>query len=333
MDVSAHLADFHFLHPAWLLALLPLLGLAAYKLTRARRQGAWSAVVDADLLPLLALAQGGRMQSPWTLIAMVWTLAVLALAGPAWQREQSRAFKLPAAWVVVLDLSPTMTVTDLTPDRAARARYAINDVLAAARDARVGLVAYAGEPHTVTPLTSDIATVRLLTQPLSPALMPEHGDRMAPALDEAAQLLANAPGSHPQVIVLADGAGDVAEALASARRLRTSGITVNVVGVGTEAQSPVPGRQGDFERDAEGRLALAGLDTAALRDIARQGGGSYVTLAQLPSLTAALGAPEASPLEAGEDAATRLPHWRNEGAWLLPPLLLLAALLARRGWV
>jgi Ca-activated chloride channel family protein len=162
--------------------------------------------------------------------------------------------------------------------------------------------------------------------------MPESGNRLAPALEEAAGLLGRAPGSHPQVIVLADAPADVADALAAARRLRDQGITVNVVGVGTETGAPARGA-GGFVRDASGAVAITRMAGDALRDIARSGGGMFVPLAQLPALTAALQSRQHGPLDAGEEAGAHIGHWRNEGVWLLPPLLLIAALLARRGWV
>jgi Ca-activated chloride channel family protein len=332
MDLSP-LASFHFLHPAWLLALPPLLLLSARRALRRARDGSWSRIVDAQLLPLLRVSQARRGHSPWMLLGVIWTLAVLALAGPAWRHEQSSAFRVPAAWVVVLELSPSMNARDVAPDRVTRARYAVADILSAAQDARVGLVAYAGEPHTVAPLTSDVATVRLLLQPLSPGLMPEPGDALAPALEEADGLLRAAAGAHRQVIVLADGSGDVAESLRTARRLAERGITVNIVGVGTEAGAPSPGGRGEFARDSQGALKMTRMQSDALKRIAVAGGGLFVPLAQLPGLLHALQAHRAGPLEAGEATNEQVGHWRNEGVWMLPPLLLLSALLARRGWV
>jgi Ca-activated chloride channel family protein len=329
----SQLGTFHFLHPAWLLALPPLLLLTAWLTRQRARDGSWGRLIDPDLLALLRISEGGHRQSPGLLLGVIWTLAVLALAGPAWRYEQSPAFRVPAAWVVVLDLSPSMSATDTPPDRVTRARYAIADLLSAAHDARVGLVVYAGEPHTVTPLTSDIATVRVLLQPLSPALMPETGDSLAPALEQAQSLLRAVQGRDRQVIVLSDGSDDVSSSLTTARRLRDEGITVNVVGVGTEAGAPAPDGKGGFLRDQRGIPRLTRMQTDELKRIAAAGGGMFVPLSGLPAFSASLQARQSGPLDAGEATSERLGHWRNEGVWLLPPLLLLAALLARRGWV
>src|SRR6185437_10844429 len=169
------MSPFHFLHPYWLLALPPLVALAVWFARRRGRDGAWQRLLDGELLSLLRLSEAGAGRSPWLLIGLLWTLAVLALAGPTWQRQITPAYRAPAAWIVALELSPSMDAADLPPSRIARARYAIDDLLSMAHDARVGLVAFAGDAYTVAPLTSDVATVRNLAQPLAPSLMPESG--------------------------------------------------------------------------------------------------------------------------------------------------------------
>jgi hypothetical protein len=133
----------HLIRPLWLVA-LPVLWLLAWWLAR-RRAGAgdWSQVVDRELLVELQLdAAQAQRRSPWPWLALAWTLAVVALAGPSWQQTRTAAYHGKAAWVLVLDLSPSMAATDLAPNRYTRARYALDDLLAATRDARVGLVVF-----------------------------------------------------------------------------------------------------------------------------------------------------------------------------------------------
>ncbi|MGH8300513.1 MAG: VWA domain-containing protein [Steroidobacteraceae bacterium] len=328
------MSRFHFLHPYWLLALPPLIGLAAWLARRRGRDGGWPHLLDGELLTLLRLSEGGAGRSPWLLVGLVWALAVVALAGPTWQRQITPAYRAPASWIVALDVSPSMDAADVPPSRIARARYAIDDLLSAAKDARVGLVAFAGDAYTVAPLTSDVATVRNLAQPLAPSLMPESGNRLAPALEEAARLLQASPGKDRHVIVLTDGFSDPAKALVAAQQLHRNGISVDVIGVGTASGAPAPDGNGGFVRDAQGRVVLTRLDSDLLQRVARAGGGRFVALSALPSLVADLhrsGSREMSSSVAAPHV--RLASWLNDGVWLLPPLLLLAALIARRGWV
>ncbi len=326
--------NFHFLHPGWLAALPVLWAFAAWRILRQERDGGWARVIDPNLLPALRLFGGGG-SSPWWLIVAAWTMAVLALAGMTWERDQSVGYHAPSDWILVLDLSPSMAARDVPPDRATRARYVISDFLNAARDTRVALIVFAGEPHTVAPLTTDVETVRALLSPLAPGIMPEAGDELAPALEEAGRLIRTAPGTRPQVVILTDGIVDPAHALEAAQRLRSQGATVNVVGIGTQSGAPVPLQDGGFQQDPQGRSLLSQLPVDQLQRIAAAGGGRYVAAGEASVLIDELQQERSyrAPGENGESSAQRVQSWRNDGIWLLPVLLLSVALIARRGWL
>ena len=328
------MAPFHFLRPDWLLALPGLWALAWWLARRRRGSGDWERLIDPELLPELQLAAAGpATRAPWPWLTLAWSLAVLALAGPAWERDAATAWRAPASWVVVLDLSPSMAAADLSPNRVTRARYAIDDLLAAARDARVGLVAFADEAFSVAPLTEDVATVRALLPPLSPRIMPSPGDRLAPALEQAAMLIKQAGAKRGRVILLSDGFADPAAAFDAAQRLNGQGMILDVVGIGGESGAPLANARGEFARDAEGRPRLTRLDAEPLRQLAARGGGRYVDLAALPGLIATLRAGSDRAGDATAMAGIEVEHWRDAGVWLLPVLLVLAAVLGRRGWL
>jgi len=332
--ISDFMHAFHFLRPQWLLALPLLWGLVFWLARRQRRLQDWAALIDPQLLPTLRLAAAGpAARQPWPWLALAWTLAAIALSGPSWQRTQTDAYRAAAAWVIVLDLSPSMAASDLAPNRITRARYALEDILAAARDARVALLVFSDEAYVVTPLTEDVATVKALLPPLLPEILPTVGDRLAPALDQAEKLLDQAGASDRRIVLLSDGFDDPAAAMKSAARIRSRGISLSVVGVGTVAGAPVPAADGQFSLDAQGRPRLARLDVERLRQLAAVGGGQYADLAQLSALTVALQSSTQGP--GGERSAQgiALAHWHDGGVWFLPLLLLLAAVLLRRGWL
>ena len=321
MNFAANLADlirhFHFLRPWWLLALPVAWALVAWSTRRRARAGDWSQLIDADLLPgLLLEGASAAARTPWRWLLAAWTVAVIALAGPSWTREAGHAYKAAPAWMMVLDLSPSMASADVAPSRVARARYAIDDLLDGARDARVGLVIFSDEAFTVSPLTDDVATLRSLLGPLAPDIMPSTGDQMAGAIDRAGALLVQAPGRGRQMVVLSDGSLDNADAVRNAASLRGQGVTVNVVGIGGDANA-----------------------RASLQQVAASGGGRYVDLAQLPTLLEDLHAQAGGAGASGASNSTsatagvELSRWLDGGAWLMPLLLVLAAFMARRGYV
>ena len=134
-------------------------------------------------------------------------------------------------------------------------------------------------------------------------------------------------------MVLTDGFDDPAGAFSAAAALRARGVTLSVVGVGTPAGAPQVGAGGGFAQDAHGLTKLARLNTDQLRQLAATGGGDYIGIAQVPSLIGELQATPPSSSGAVAVQGIEVAQWRDEGIWLLPVLLLLTALLARRRWL
>ena len=328
------LADFHFLRPLWLLALsaLPLALLVARRAHG--RAGAWRSAIDAHLLPHLLDAPAVRTRSaaPW-LAALAWTLGCVAMAGPAWEREDLPLYRNSAARVIAIELAPTMLAADLKPTRLARARHKINDILDASRDMQTALIGYAGDAFVAAPLTDDVNTVRNLVDALEPGVMPVVGNATGRAIEEARRLITQAGLSRGEVIVLADAVSS--DAVAAARAARAQGISVSVLGVGNSAGAPVPLPQGGFLQDSAGNIVLPKLDVSALRALAEAGGGRYATLsADRGDLDAVLAdSRDPSDARAGADSSAASERFRDRGPWFVLALLPLAVLAFRRGWL
>lgn len=328
LEIAPDFLALHFLRPWWWLALAPL-PLALWLLARnGGGRAALAKLADTALLPHLLDESGSRRRFALGLVAAAWLLAVTALSGPAWQRVPAPLYVNGAARVVVLSLSDDMLAQDVQPDRMTRARFAVRDLLNDAGDARMALVAYAGAAFTVAPLTDDKNTILNLLQALKPDVMPVPGNDAAAGIRQGIELLQQAHAKGGEIVLVADTADDAA--VAQAKAARAKGIRVDVLGVGTREGAPVPQHGGGFASGSGGTL-MARRDDAALRAVAGAGGGRYVVLQADGSGVAALGAPVA---EAGQAShAERAQLWRDGGIWLLPVLLVLAALAFRRGWL
>jgi Ca-activated chloride channel family protein len=79
------------------------------------------------------------------------------------------------ALVIVLDLSLSMFAPDHSPSRVDLAKRKLRDVLALRSEGQTALVVYAGDAHTVTPLTDDVVTIEALVPSLNPNIMPLFG--------------------------------------------------------------------------------------------------------------------------------------------------------------
>jgi Ca-activated chloride channel family protein len=318
----------HFIRPAWLLA-LPLAVILPWVWKRTLRpSGDWSKVCDPHLLRWLSVKQAdeqGRPMGPW-LAGLALLIAILALAGPSWQKLPDTSFSARDARVIAVDLSRSMLAADLRPDRLTRVRFRLADLLASTEEGQTGLVAYAGDAYIVSPLTSDTNTVANMLPALRPDIIPVGGSRADLALDEAASLLDRSGYSHGEVLLVTDSA-DSRDA-ARARELRDRGIVTSVLAVGTPDGAPIPSG-GGFVTDRAGNVVIARMDRAALRAVADAGGGQYTELGPNATASNLWLEQDGSEFERRDDALGE--RWKDAGPWLVLLLLPLALAGFRRG--
>jgi len=326
-----NLADFHFIRPYWLLALLPLAALMALSLKNKLQQGSWAEVCDAELLPYL-LQNKSTPQTRWLLggLSLAAVLSILALAGPTLERLQTPAFRNDAALVIALDLSPSMNASDIKPSRLVRARYKIADILRQRKDGVTAMLVYSGDAFIVTPLTSDVATIESQLNSLSPAIMPSAGKNSAAAITLAVNLLRQAGQQQGNIFLITDGIADdmsasLIEALGSYR--------LSILGVGTIEGAPVQQAAGGFLKDAEGNILVPKLNPSALGSLASGGSGVYRSISTNDSDIEALMASLEKPFSNDDSSQNNglIEQWNELGGWLLLLVLPLAALSFRKG--
>jgi Ca-activated chloride channel family protein len=324
----------HFLRPAWFLALLPLAALLWWWLRPARRAGAWQQVVDPQLLPHLLLdSRGVQRRWPLWLAGLLGLLSIVALAGPVFEKLPQPVFRAQSALVIVLDLSRSMDAADLKPSRLTRARLKVRDILQRRREGQTGLVVYAGAPFVVSPLTEDTATIAAQLDAMETDLMPARGSRADLALQKAATLLTQAGVAKGEILLITDGLADDSPAESVAAELRSHGHRVSVLGVGTADGAPIPRGDGQFIKDGQGNIVISRLTPSRLAALAAAGGGGYRAMrTDDQDIAALLQDAQVNPLDV-EKTATDLHTdlWREEGPWLLLLVIPLAALAFRRG--
>ena len=132
------LTAFHFSEPAWLWALLLYLPVAAWLLLFRRLAGNNDRIqryADEHLLPHLLGRSTASTHTQWKRYARwagLWTLLVLAMAGPRWDFTDVQLFRPGTNLLILMDISQSMNVTDVQPTRLARARQEVDDLLSQA---------------------------------------------------------------------------------------------------------------------------------------------------------------------------------------------------------
>jgi Ca-activated chloride channel homolog len=329
-------ADPFLLH---LIALLPALVLAGVLLWWRRRREVAEALGDPSLVRRLA---GADLRAfPRRRAALLLPAAALlgvAAAGPRWGGPAGDPDATQGDVVLVLDASNSMLAEDVPPSRLERERDAARG-LVDRLGGRVGLVAFGGSGHVLSPLTSDGAALHLYLDALSPEIVNQSGTSLYSALRHALELLGPpGPGGAPGSIVLvSDG-----EALDPPRLVDLSldqaarrGVPIHTVGIGTAAGAPVPdydelsGRRIGFKREPDGAVATSRLDEATLRRIAQQTGGTYTPATDARSL-AILAAAAARGGRAQRARGESLPDNRYAWPLALALVLIVADALAER---
>src|SRR5690554_528729 len=178
------MAEFHFIRPWWLLACVVIILVTGLAWRYSQRHSGWARIIPAHLRQVLLPAQQSRTQRwPLLCISSALILASIALAGPTWQRLPQPVYNLQAGSVVVMDMSLSVYSTDLSPNRLSQMRFKATDLVREHIDGEIGLVAYAGDAFTISPLTSDGGNLTNLIRALSPELMPSPGSYPIRALE------------------------------------------------------------------------------------------------------------------------------------------------------
>jgi Ca-activated chloride channel family protein len=252
-----------FASPAFLaaLALVPL-ALAAHVLVRRRaRRYAVRYPAVATLAPLLPNASTWRRRLPLALFLASLAALTLALARPhrtvAVPREQ-------ASIVLVTDVSRSMLAEDVDPNRLEAARSAALRFLEEVpREARVGLVAFSTDPHTIEEPTDERDEIQALVDGLSADGGTAAGDALAAALGMVDGPAEDRPPAA--ILLLSDGKTTTGrDPIPVARQARRAGVPIHTVALGTRSATIVT---------PDGSLLPVPPDPETMRRIAELSGG------------------------------------------------------------
>jgi Ca-activated chloride channel family protein len=268
-----------FAHPELaplLIAAVLIVALCVIALVRRRRALATFAGPGARL----ASASPARQITKLGLVGGACLLVVLALLGPQIGEVPRRGAVSSVDTIIALDVSQSMAVRDLVPDRLHAAQDAIEIIGQQLVGGRVGLTLFAGSSVVRYPLTAD-------TKIVGPALDTSgHGFHLSPgsslraALQGAAAQFPIADGSNQRakaIVIVSDGE-DPATDLPPLDTYLARNIHIFTLGIGTSEGGPVPvyDSKGQFQQmlvDQNGTQVTSRLDDARLQKLAADGGG------------------------------------------------------------
>jgi Ca-activated chloride channel family protein len=279
--------SYQFVHPHFLLLLLLLPLLAIWK-------GRWGRPV-ALRLPSTddAIRVGARPRSKvGGLLAglglLAFALLIVALARPRHGKGSSDIEASGIDIVLTLDVSGSMEALDfkLNGQPANRLEVVKNVVakfVGQRPNDKLGMVAFAGRPYLVSPLTLDH---EFLAKRLADVKMGqvEDGTAIGSAIASSVSHLRDSNAKSRIVILLTDGVNNAGAVnpLTAAEAAKAMGIKIYTIGAGTRGDAPVP------VRDAFGRTRLqtmkVEIDEEVLREVASATGGQSFRATDTDSL-------------------------------------------------
>ena len=319
--------EFQFLRPLCLLAFIPLAALVHFWVEKTRRRSKWLSAINSELLSVL-IEDDTKTSGAWLKVLILFALTggVIGLAGPTWEKLPQNVEQKNDALVIILDLSLSMLSEDIRPSRMVKAKQKVIDILRLRNEGLTGLIAYAGDAHSVVPLTDDNATIENLLVALNPTMMPVFGSNPEHAMTLALELFSNAGMQEGRVLIISDGIDDISKV----SKFRSSAFPLSVIGVGTPQGAPIPidlpGEARRYIKNTANERVMVRLEEDNLIQVANQSFGRYARLSigeQDISRVLSTSLPT-------EDASIKVERefdtWADQGHWatlLLLPLLLM----------
>jgi Ca-activated chloride channel family protein len=264
----------------WLLYflwLLPLAGVALAVYGRQKKK-AMERLADSELLAQLT-GQDLKRRRFFRVLFLLTALALMlfALAGPRSGSHYQEVSQKGVDIMILVDVSPSMLVEDIKPDRLERARREILDFLTVVQGDRVGLVAFSGAAFVQCPLTLDYGALDIFLGQLEPDLIPVPGTDLGAAIETGLFSFDFKAETDKVILLITDGEDNEGKGLDAARQAAEKGVKVFVFGMGETSGGPIPASdgKGGFKKDKDGKLILSRLEEESLRRIASATGGTY----------------------------------------------------------
>ena len=314
----------HFASPyyLWLLTLLvPMIG---YYVWRTLQGGA--AIRISSVAGVVRAPRTVRYylrHLPFVLRAAAFALIVVALARPQDVEQNVRTNTEGIDIMLAIDVSGSMLARDFKPDRITAAKEVAGSFIADRYGDRIGLVAFAGEAFTQSPLTTDQSTLQTLLARIRSGLI-EDGTAIGNGLATAVNRLRESEAKSKVIILLTDGVnnrGEIAPLTAS-EIAKAQGIRVYTIGVGSRGTAPTPAI--DMFGNMTFVQAKVEIDEKTLQEIADATGGRYFRATDNEKLRAIYD--EINRLEKSKVEVADFTTYTEEYLrWVLAALALLAA--------
>lgn len=214
----------------------------------------------------------------YVLKLLALSFIIIALARPRNTQKSSYTDNTSGIDIVIAtDVSGSMLATDFKPNRLEAIKEVAHTFIQKRTNDRIGLVVYAGESYTRTPVTSDKAMLlNSLKEVQYNGMVLQDGTAIGIGLATAINRLKDSKTKSKIIILLTDGVNNVGslDPISAAEIAKSYGIKVYTVGVGTNGMANFP-----VAKDANGNIVFqpqkVEIDEKLMQEIAATTNGKY----------------------------------------------------------
>ena len=207
------------------------------------------------------------------LLLLGFLFLTIAIARPQLRNTEEIITNEGIDMVISIDISGSMLAEDFQPNRMEAAKDKALEFVNSRKSDRIGLVIFAGESFTLSPVTSDKVSLAHQIMNLRSGML-EDGTAIGMGLATAVDRLRASDAESKVVILLTDGVNNTGriDPITALELAKAFDIKVYTVGIGTigEALFPVPTSQG-----VRKEMRPVEIDEALMKRIANETGGQY----------------------------------------------------------
>lgn len=235
--------------PWWLLA--ACLCALGYFLFIARRHDDWEQAIRR---PVLSYLKHGEKNKPRRQIGwLVAVLGCLALTGPSIEAQDKNAYRHTQGWVVIADVSRSMTLNDVVPSRLSAMRDTALELAKHAGASSTTLIVYAGDAFVITPPSFDTNNFSNSANLLSYGVVPMDGSNVTRALSLALSVIEDSHLVNARLFVLSDTGGFNTRSTAAVARIADLGHRTDLILFGDAADNTA-----EFDIEVASSMANSG---------------------------------------------------------------------------
>lgn len=209
---------------------------------------------------------------PDVVLGLALSFGIIALARPQHTDERVEQSGRGIDIVLALDVSGSMEIEDLRPNRLEAAKHIATDFLKSRAGDRLALVAFAGAAYSLAPLTTDYDLLREDLASLRVGMIALDGTAIGTALGVATNRLRESTAKSRVCILLSDGENNAGslDPLLAAQLAHAYGIRIYTIGLGKDGFVP-------YGQDSLGRARYVQtrLDETTMRQLAAAAAGQF----------------------------------------------------------